>query len=77
MNLQNSFNIIVNTVAITPLTKQERVNVEEALQVVVQGLNAYDVLKKQQMAAKSEIKPQLKPAPPKIAEAKEEEVKDA
>ena len=67
MNLQNGFNIIVNTVAITPLTKQERVNVEEALQVVVQELNAYDMLQKK-VKAESEIKkPEIK-QPPEIKE---------
>lgn len=45
MNLQDGFNTIVNTVAITPLTKQERINVEEALKVVVVELNAYDKIK--------------------------------
>lgn len=45
MNLQDAFNTIVNTVAITPLTKQERVNIEEALKVVVVELNEYDKLK--------------------------------
>lgn len=45
MNLQDAFNTIVNTVAITPLTKQERVNIEKALKVVVVELNEYDKLK--------------------------------
>ncbi len=55
MDLQNAFNIIVNTVAIAPLTKQERISVEEALAVVVTELNEYDKLKKS-MKTQSEAK---------------------
>ena len=55
MNLQEAFNTIVNTVAMTPLTKQERINVEEALKVVATELNEYDKLK-ETMKVQSEAK---------------------
>lgn len=73
MDLQNAFNTIVNTVAVTPLTKQERITVEEALQVMVINLNSFDALKKQ---VKKQTEGAAKKSVPEIVEEPKEQIKD-